>query len=499
MKAVLYCRVSDPRQGDTLSLSTQESTCRAFCEREGYAIDPRVFIDAGESAKTAQRKEFQALLTYCREHKATIHAVVVYSLSRFSRNTVDHHAFAALLRGMGIALRSATEPIDESPAGRFMEGILSAVAQFDNDTRSSRVRDGIRASRERGRWINPAPTGYLNTARRKDGPSLVVDPGRGPIVRQAFELIASGASVRSVRQRITQLGLTTRAGRALGKNTVYELLRKRVYIGELPSGERGDFEPLIPEALFLQVQQRLERASEPRRGHPKVRMNPEYPLRRFVRCGRCGAPLSGSASRGRGGRRYAFYHCLKGCVRSPRLLLEDAWLALLERVRPEPDFLTLIRRIVLGKFDDELKRARTERVGLQGRLATLEGKLRRVDDAYLHERSIDEATYVDQRDRLREAITLVKMDLGEAEIDELDVRGTLDYAEHVFLHSSALWTVGTPIGRWHLQWALFPNGLAWDGERFGTAVTSFAFYGLALPESQDSGLVDQAGIEPATS
>ena len=58
--------------------------------------------------------------------------------------------FAALLRGYGVALRSVTEPIDDSPAGRFMEGICAAMAQFDNDLKSDRTKVGMRAALERG-------------------------------------------------------------------------------------------------------------------------------------------------------------------------------------------------------------------------------------------------------------------------------------------------------------------------------------------------------------
>jgi DNA invertase Pin-like site-specific DNA recombinase len=43
-----------------------------------------------------------------------------------------------------------TEPIDESPSGKLMEGILAAMAQFDNDVKSERVTAGMDAARERG-------------------------------------------------------------------------------------------------------------------------------------------------------------------------------------------------------------------------------------------------------------------------------------------------------------------------------------------------------------
>jgi site-specific DNA recombinase len=131
-----------------------------------------VFIDAGESAKTTDRPEFRRLLEHCRRGRGRLHAVIVYSLTRFSRNSTDHHAIAGLLRGLGITLRSVTEPIDDSPSGRLMEGILGAMAQFDNDVRSQRVAAGMRATLERGRWPSLAPVGYLNGERRRPQPRV---------------------------------------------------------------------------------------------------------------------------------------------------------------------------------------------------------------------------------------------------------------------------------------------------------------------------------------
>jgi site-specific DNA recombinase len=108
MNAVIYCRVSDPRQEENLSLPTQEKACRDHCLRAGYQVD-RVFIKRGHTAKTTTRPEFLAMLKYCRERRGQVHAVVVYALTRFSRNTLDHHTTRAHLLGLGIALRSVTE------------------------------------------------------------------------------------------------------------------------------------------------------------------------------------------------------------------------------------------------------------------------------------------------------------------------------------------------------------------------------------------------------
>jgi DNA invertase Pin-like site-specific DNA recombinase len=53
-------------------------------------------------------------------------------LPRFARDTYDHVALRSHLQSLGISLRSATEPIDDTSTGKSMEGVLAAFAQFDN-------------------------------------------------------------------------------------------------------------------------------------------------------------------------------------------------------------------------------------------------------------------------------------------------------------------------------------------------------------------------------
>jgi len=89
-------------------------------------------------------------LKYCRTHKGKVHFVVVYNLTRFAREKYDHFALRAHLKSLGISLRSATEPIDDTSTGKLMEGVLASFAQFDNDVRSERTRAGMRAALDLG-------------------------------------------------------------------------------------------------------------------------------------------------------------------------------------------------------------------------------------------------------------------------------------------------------------------------------------------------------------
>ena len=120
-----------------------------------------------------------------------MHFVVVFNLTRFAREKYDHFALRSHLQSLGISLRSATEPIDDTSTGKLMEGVLAAFAQFDNDVRSDRTRAGMKAALELGRWVFLAPIGYLN-APRSLGKSLVHDPERAGLVRRVFDEYATG-------------------------------------------------------------------------------------------------------------------------------------------------------------------------------------------------------------------------------------------------------------------------------------------------------------------
>src|SRR5690349_21727896 len=112
--AVVYCRVSTKEQTKNLSLPTQRSRCSEYCQRHGYVME-RVFEDAGESAKTTDRPQFQEMLRYLKANKGRLSYLVVYDLSRFSRNIEDHISVHMELASLGIKLRSVNENVDESP------------------------------------------------------------------------------------------------------------------------------------------------------------------------------------------------------------------------------------------------------------------------------------------------------------------------------------------------------------------------------------------------
>ena len=120
-----------------------------------------------ESAKTADRTELKALLTYCRQNKGAIQALVVYNVTRFAASVTTMSFCGHCLLKLGVTLRSVTEPIDDSSTGKLMEGVLAAFAQFDNDQKAERTLAGMRTALEAGRWTFKAPLGTSTPGRRR--------------------------------------------------------------------------------------------------------------------------------------------------------------------------------------------------------------------------------------------------------------------------------------------------------------------------------------------
>ena len=186
---MIYCRVSTKEQVEEgNSLVTQEKICKEYALKQGYSIT-QIFIEQGESAKTADRPQLQNLLGFCANRKNRVSAVIAYKLDRLSRNTDDYSQIRLLLKRYGVEIKSTTEYFENTPVGRFLENTMANIAQFDNDIRSERCAGGMKEAVREGRYVWMAPIGYSNI-KVADKATIGINPVLGPIVKETFELIA---------------------------------------------------------------------------------------------------------------------------------------------------------------------------------------------------------------------------------------------------------------------------------------------------------------------
>ncbi len=338
MNAAIYTRVSTKDQIEGYSLDSQEKICRTYCDKQEWKVI-RLFQEQGESAKSADRTELIKLLDYCQSNKGKVDVVLVYKLDRVARNLADHTAIRASLARNNIVLRSATETIDDSSQGRFMENIFAAVAQLDNDVRGERSREGLKEKVRQGHWAWKAPLGYLNTSS-----GLIVDKEKAPLVQKAFELYAQGnVTIKDLAKKMNSWGLRTDKGKKIIPQSVVKMFQNKLYIGVLCVKKWGETiegmrEKLVDPDLFYQVQR--VREGKGNVAAPRNTNNPDFPLRNILKCSSCKKPLTGSWSKGRHNR-YAYYHCVCGAVRVARKAMEERFYESLKTIQPGEKFRKL--------------------------------------------------------------------------------------------------------------------------------------------------------------
>ncbi|MCL4384112.1 recombinase family protein, partial [Patescibacteria group bacterium] len=223
-KAVIYIRVSSEEQVENFSLKTQEEICRRDAKYKGYEVI-EVFREEGKSAKTIiGRPELLKMLDFCRKNKKEIKAVFVYRLDRLSRQTSDYLALRKRFFEMNIALISASEPTGNSPTEKLLETVLASFAQHDNDVRSERTKNGMRARFLSGLVTNHVPSGYIN-----QGGYAIKDPQTFPLYKKAWDLMATGTkTLGEMMTLMKEWGLPV-----AGKQTIHHLFRNKFYMGIL--------------------------------------------------------------------------------------------------------------------------------------------------------------------------------------------------------------------------------------------------------------------------
>lgn len=101
-----------------------------------------------------------------------------------------------------------------------------------------------------------------------------------------------------------------------------------------------------------------------------------------------------------------------------------------------------------------------------------------------------------ESNRLERDLTFARIELNDAQVDELDPEAVAGFAERVMIDTAALWRKGNVRQKRRLQAAVFPEGVIWDGSAIGTAATSPAFSYLQQIAAGGEELVSQEGLEP---
>ena len=129
---VIYTRVSTKEQADNnMSLETQRKMCEQFAQKSKFII-MGCFGGTYESAKTDDRTELIRLMNFCELKRNKIDVVIFYKIDRWARYSLDYGNLRAKLKKHGVIIKSATENIEDTPAGRFLENGSRKILPSEN-------------------------------------------------------------------------------------------------------------------------------------------------------------------------------------------------------------------------------------------------------------------------------------------------------------------------------------------------------------------------------
>lgn len=365
MKGIIYVRVSSEEQVKGTSLENQDDLCRAYCQNKGIEV-VGIYREEGASAKTAKRAEFLRAIEYCRKNKGKIDAFVVYKVDRFARNTEDHFYVRKMLIDYGVTLHSVTEPIGNNPAEKFIETVLAGSAEFDNAIRTQRCIDGMAMRINQGIYPFKPPLGYdcQYAARRGEKKNEPDKPNKKifPIIQKGLKEFSKGIySQVEMIELFDTLGLSKMRGKKTTPQLASRIFDKylKFYAGIIVNPWtkeeiRGLHKPMITKEEYFKIRSILLGKSNKAK---KVILNPDFPLRRTIKCGVCGRPLTGSCSKGRSDK-YYYYHCYnKDCSTYGKTInkkkLEDDFIEYLNSITPKQEFLTSFKAVVLDMWKEK--------------------------------------------------------------------------------------------------------------------------------------------------
>jgi len=199
--------------------------------------------------------------------------------------------------------------------------VLEGMAEYYSRNLAREVQKGMRENAHQARHNGGKPAlGYNTTPEGK----YIVNEAEAAIVRHIFRRRAEHASYNTIIAELNQKGWTTKRGQPFGKNSLWEILQNKKYIGVYQYGRSLNSTPtkrrnshqapdentitivdavpaIVDNTTWAEVQTMLKK----RTGPSKAKR--EYLLSGIIYC-HCGALMQGTSTSARG-KRYHYYKC----------------------------------------------------------------------------------------------------------------------------------------------------------------------------------------------
>lgn len=186
MKAAAYARYSTDKQQKN-SIEYQLTEIRKYCNEKGISITA-TFTDEAESGTNMDRPGFQAMVAAAR--RGEFEAVVIYDVTRGSRDVGDWFQFRKQMMLLGVRVISATQPLGDLTNGNDFLLELLSVGMGQREVLETRQKsiDGVAVRAKQGIFLGGYPPLGYDIVNGK----YVINPSEARTVRTIFKMYGDG-------------------------------------------------------------------------------------------------------------------------------------------------------------------------------------------------------------------------------------------------------------------------------------------------------------------
>ena len=232
LRVAAYCRVSTDSEEQLTSYEAQKNYYTDKIMSNPNWTMAGIFADEGITGTSAsKRPEFLRMIRKCRQKK--IDLVLVKSISRFARNTVDCLNYMRALRELGIAIIFEEQNINTLESdGELLITLLGAVAQGESESISENVKWGKRQAMREGKSAIQFKRLYAYE-KGEDGKPRII-PEQAEVVRRIYDSFLSGQSLRMIKDMLEREGIpTVNDGLEWSISVIRGILQNEKYCGDV--------------------------------------------------------------------------------------------------------------------------------------------------------------------------------------------------------------------------------------------------------------------------
>ena len=326
LKVAAYCRVSTLNRIQRESLEWQMKYYTDMISENPDWIFAGMFYDVGKSGlRIKGRAGLDKMLK--KVSRGKIDYILVKSISRLSRDTVDVLKIIRDLRERGINMHFETENLDSIKLENELEITLrSMLAQEESKNTSENIQWGFQRKFEKGDIF----TEYKNfMGYACVGGKMVIVPEQAEIVKKIFELYIKGLSFGQIKTYLESMDIKTATGNEhWDTTTIQKMLKNEKYKGDTRlqktymedfmtgkkvqnTGQRHSYyvsnshPAIVSSEVFDKVQEEMNRRSRvvyKEDGTVELkgkRYNSKYLLGNILECGYCGSSYRRRTERGK--------------------------------------------------------------------------------------------------------------------------------------------------------------------------------------------------------